>query len=1603
MSRTIDEKVVEMRFDNKQFESNAAQSISTLEKLKQSLKLKDASKSFDDLSRSARKCDLSSLERSASSVSNKFSALETVAVGALLSIGNQAVATGTQLLKSLTVDNMIGGWNKYEQKIGSVQTIMNATGKSIDEVNGYLDKLMWFSDETSYGFTDMAAALGQLTSAGGDAETLIPMIMGIANATAFAGKSAAEFSRAIYNLNQSYSAGSLQYMDWRSLELAGIASKQLKELIIETGVELGKIEEGQVTIANFSQTLKDKWADTSVMEAAFGKFAEATEEAYQMVQSGMATTATEAYQILEEKYDGIAIQAAKAAQEAKTFTEVIDATKDAVSSGWMKTFELIVGNYTEAKGFFSQLAEDFYDIFASGASERNDVLFEAMSSSADKFAKSISDLVFELDGLSDAELAAKGYTREQYEAFKEVDRQIKDGTADMRAYVDTISPPSGRENLAQAVFNLRDALFLVDEETEQAIGFIAVFKEAWSEIFPPITSQRIYEITERIRDFTQSLIPSEETADRLKRTFKGLFAVLDIGKQLFSAIFRTIQPFVSEIFGLSDGLLDASSSLGDWLVKLDESIKEHDVFFGGLQMIVGLLKSAATAIKDFAASVGGKLGLPSFDEMKTSLVELFNTIRDKFQNGGSERIWAFFDRLKEMDNFSFENIQAALQDFKDNVLDYFFDFDGKFDGISERLKAGWAQITGFVDRVKELDGFSLDNLQTALDDFRKNIIDYFLNSGGVFTKLRDWFESIREKAKATLDDIVGFADGTKTKAENAFESVIQFFINLKNKLFGTAMEIRNQLADKIGFAEIFSIGLSGAMVAFLKKISDSLEMFSSPLEAIENVLNSLAKNISASAWKKKSEALKNVAESVLILVGALAILTLLDQEKLKSAIGILGILAGGLLAFSAIESIISKIAKNKDMVSMAGNIFALGASLLMIATAMKQLEGLENIGSSFAVITALMGELLIVGKLMQSEKEVFSSSALSILAFGISLKLMVKAIRDIDSMQLDNIQQTILTLLGILGTMALVGKISKNLDRDTGIGLLAIVVSLKIVVSAIEDMAAIDANQMKEALKTFIGIFGMFALMMIASRFAGEHAGEAGSALLKMSVALGIIILVFKMMENLDQNALEQSKRTIEELLLVFGAVTALSYFAGEHASKAGTMLLKMSGALVVLTIVLTALTSLAEYSPEAFSRALRSIEELLVIFGVLVGISAFAGEGEYATGVIVSLTIAIGVLATAVSVLTILDPGKLQNSVLALTILMGAMSLMIAAVNYASKGMQNAGKSIATLGVLTGVVLILAGVLTIMGQLDIKAPMENAAGIGILLGSMAVAMAIMSKVGDVSRSAMGTMGVLTGVVTGLAIILGLMDHFEVTASLENAASLGLLANALSVAMVILSKAGHVSGAAIGATAGMALVVGALGGIIGLLEKYDVAPSIETSAAISILLLGLSSACVILGVAGTFAAAASAGLPILAALVIGTGVLMALISEITKDNPTVEEDLDRAIMVLEKIGEGLGGCIGGIIEGVLGGIGDAFSNIGQHLSDFMEKSQGFFKGARGLDADVVEGVGRLVEIILAITGADIVDSLTSWITGGDSIDQFGEKLNKFEDGLTQTL
>ena len=406
MAEPLDEQVVELRFDNQNFETNVNQSINTINRLKQSLNFDDAGSSFESITTAAAGCDMEPLENSLDQVTSKFSILENAASVALGNIMTQAINAGASIVKSLTVDQVSAGWSKYERKTQSVQTIMAATGASIDTVSKKLDKLMWYADETSYDFVDMVNNIGKFTSAGIDLDTAVNSMMGISNWAAISGAGIQQASRAMYNLSQSIGMGYVGVTDWRSIELANMATLEFKETAIQTAVALGQLQQDasgtirtlsgmEVTAETMRNTLKDKWLTSDVLNATLNEYSSFANEvkAYQE-KYGIDNTRDAMKKMADEGLvdtSSLGYQSFSKAQEAITYTQSLAATADAVSSSWMTTFELIFGNYEQATELWSGLTDAMWDIFAQSGYKRNEWLSELLSSNLQNFLDALSD------------------------------------------------------------------------------------------------------------------------------------------------------------------------------------------------------------------------------------------------------------------------------------------------------------------------------------------------------------------------------------------------------------------------------------------------------------------------------------------------------------------------------------------------------------------------------------------------------------------------------------------------------------------------------------------------------------------------------------------------------------------------------------------------------------------------------------------------------------------------------------------------------------------------------------------------------------------------------------------------------------------------------------------------------------------------------------------------------------------------------------------------------------------------------------------------------------------------------------------------------------
>lgn len=384
-SSNIDERILSMKFDNRKFNERIKDTGELLDDFKDKLEfdgvgegldaLKDSFGEFSDDTGESLTGMFESVGDTASSVADKIRDVF------IYKLGGDLYNWGKSMAKALSVDQITAGLSKYEEATTSSFTIMASTGKNIKEVDDALERLMWFSDETSYSFTDMVNNVGKFTSQKIDLDVAIKAMQGIATAAALAGQGTGEASRAMYNFAQSLAQGSVKLMDWKSIENANMATAEFKETIIETAKEIGTLNDQSktkkgtlVSAETFSSTLSEAWLTSDVLIKSLEKYGGYADKLYEYINTHDVDTAAQAMREMGDAGDKLGMKAFKAAQEARTFTQAIDATKDAVSSGWMQSFKLIIGNTDEATVLFTDLANALWEVFAGGSEARNELL-----------------------------------------------------------------------------------------------------------------------------------------------------------------------------------------------------------------------------------------------------------------------------------------------------------------------------------------------------------------------------------------------------------------------------------------------------------------------------------------------------------------------------------------------------------------------------------------------------------------------------------------------------------------------------------------------------------------------------------------------------------------------------------------------------------------------------------------------------------------------------------------------------------------------------------------------------------------------------------------------------------------------------------------------------------------------------------------------------------------------------------------------------------------------------------------------------------------------------------------------------------------------------
>lgn len=1281
MSREVDQRVVEMRFDNAQFEKNTRESMKTLDRLQEKLQFKDVDKGFENIEKAQRNVNFDEMEGALDTLKVKFNALDVMAVAALTNITNKIVDTGERLVKSLSVDQVASGWNKYIEKTSNVQTIMNATGESIDNVNGYLNKLMWYSDETSYSFSEMTSALSQMTAAGGDIKKMIPMIMGIANATADAGKTGFAFQSTIRNLTQSYSAGHLQLQDWKSLNLMGTATKALKQELIDTAVEMGKLKEGEVTIATFESTLSKKWADTKVMEKTFEKYASMMEAAYDMVQQNPGMTSSEALEKLSGQYGELAERAALAAQQATSFEQAIDSTKDAVSSSWMKVFETFFGNKEEATETWTELANRLYDIFVPSIDALNERLKEGLDTGwkqlndklgdqaetydtvlqkvalasgavteesieeAGSFANALRDggvnaelLQNGLDvtlvslekylAMSDEELDARNLDKEaierDYEALSRLNEEFRTGEASLADYAAGMSELSGREHLMQSLWNIMDALS----------ALVQPIHDAFQEIFPPTSGKQIKSFAEGLDYATSKLIIGEETATKIRGAFTGLFRVIRVGTDTIAKVVKTAVKLLGGLADVlkpvKDSILDVAGGFGDFVTEVGEALTGTKTLGERFDTIRASLKKLLSPLGDLK-DLAKNFSLAGLKEQLDALV----------QSGGN---------LSWISGLS-ENAQKVLKPLivlAGQAAGGGLTLLGVLGAVAGGVIAKLGETADFLKKwVKgQLDG--ADSLETTLTNLPVKI-------GEAVTTFATTFKKNISSIEATADTVV--------------DPVKKFFEALKvgfDSISGTDVYRLLSLID-VGLLA-FSIG------QFAKAMNSLKKMLQTPLTGMLDSISGTFKQLTSAikTWQKNnaSKTLVSMASAVLILAGAMYVMSRIDPDRFKSvaAVTMLSIvlLAGAAKLLEptakkfdkAFDSLKSSMLNAATLWGTAAALIGLGVAVGSIAKGLSNLVAALNEGGIAANAAALaiaaaavvalmlaMGELskaLVIGEKVINHKVLLSTAA-EMIALGTAIKIVSTALEPLSKIKFASLAKAglaVVSLGGLLTSMATVLAAVQKLIGPTGFqngaAIAAMASGIWIAAQAVSSIANIKRVNLDAAMTS---IKTLMLLITTMSALSAKTKFTSGAAIFMMSSSLIVLAGAVELFAVMGDEA-------IDGLIKVSAGLTALS-IASQAAGADGAMaIMAMSTAMLVLAGAVAVYEKLGD---GAWSAMLKCGVALAGMYVAVFALSKMSGDALQAAWTINTLSTGMIKLAAACVIFNVVNWDALKVAAVAL------------------------------------------------------------------------------------------------------------------------------------------------------------------------------------------------------------------------------------------------------------------------------------------------------------------------------------------------------------------
>lgn len=1327
MSETIDSKVVEMRFDNKDFEANTRTTMSTLDKLKAKLHFPGASKGLEEIGQTAKRVDFSGMSSGIQTVQMKFSALQVMGITALQNITNAAISAGKQLTDAITIDPVKDGFAEYETQMNSVQTILANTqkeGTNIDQVNKALKELNTYADQTIYNFTEMTRNIGTFTAAGVKLDDSVSAIKGIANLAAVSGSTSQQASTAMYQLSQALAAGKVQLMDWNSVVNAGMGGQVFQDALIRTSEHLQTgAKQAIEAYGSFRESLTEgEWLTTDVLTETLNQIAGAYSKEDLIAQGYSESQAEEIVKLADTATD--------AATKVKTFTQLIDTLKEALGSGWTESWQIIIGDFEEAKEVWTKVSDVLGGFIQKSSEARNAILKAAMGNPYSDLAKNIQKVTSATSDYKDIvdsvirgdygsgqarfdKLAAEGHdwarvqnlinerlgcsfryteelatsqedlNKEQAKTIKQIlkmsDAELKKNgltKEDVKALkeLQKQSEKTGIpiNDLINDIDKLSGKELLHGSVANMGNALINLFTEihnAWQKVFDPVSAMTLYNIIASMHGVTSKFLKfTEDRGKELTRTLAGVFAALDIIRQCLGGSLKFAIKAVNAVLSAFDmDILDATAKIGDLLVKFDKWLKKTDPFTKGFKEIGKVIKSVVDDLTKFENKIKKLPNIENFlktiEKIKSPKVDFSGVI-----NGFSEL-------SNTTTNSSFSNIRklfSALWKYVTEVGLNIIDTIGK-------IGTSIAQAFGKDDVFEVINSGLIAGILVFVKKLTKNITKVTDDAGGILNNVteildgvKDCFVAYQEQLRAGALLKIASAIGILTASVFTLSTIDSDA--LQRALFGIA-------------ALLIELGV--ALAAFGKMSND----FKGSLKA--NFL------------------MKSLAVSILIMAAAVKVLSTISWEGMMKGL----IAIGGLLLELSLFLSLTDF-KKKSFSSSAGMVL-IASALLILSSVVKKFENVnwETLGRSLVSIGALLLEISIFANLAGKAKHVISTG-LSLILVASGLKILASVVDDFSGMNWDEIKRGLTAMGAALLEITIALKLLPKTSLFRATGLIVAAAALKIVANDMNDFASMNWPSIKKAAIT-MGI-ALGEIVIALNLMKGTLGGAA--ALIVASAALAILASTMSKLGKLSSDEIAKGLIAMAAAFFIVGvagallqpliptilALAAAFVLFGVAALSIGAGLTLVGVGLTTISIGLSALGgSLA-------TAAVSIVAGLSVIILGVAGLIPAVAE-KIAEGVVAFATV-IGDCAPQIidAVLKLFDEVLKSANAYLPTIIDSVLTLLIAVINGVANHIPEIMLAITNL-----VGKIVEGVTDVIKGLNPDEILKATEAIGILLASI--------------------------------------------------------------------------------------------------------------------------------------------------------------------------------------------------------------------------------------------------------------------------------------------